>query len=299
MKRLQNRNRRRFLRAAAALPLPFFTVGNVIARRARADLGPLRFGMTPAFLHDQHALLDDWRFYMTRHLGKQVEFTQRDRYRETMDLLRLNQLDFAWLCVYPYLHLRHLLRLLVVPVYQGKSVYYSYLIVNAKDRETASIGDLRGKFFAYADPYSNSGYLVPRYRIHLLGEDPASFFKKTFFTWSHRKVVEAVASGLAQGAAVDSYVWDTLAILEPELTAHTRIVWRSPAYGFPPMVALANDVDEADFRDMQRILLDMPERREGRKLLGRLNLDGFSIQQPSLYDSVASMMRDVGEYDAS
>jgi phosphonate transport system substrate-binding protein len=253
--------------------------------------------MTPAFLHDQHRLLEEWRNYMIRQLGMKVEFTQRDSYRETMDLLRLNQLDFAWVCDYPYLHLRNLLRLLVVPLYQGKPTYHSYLIVNARDKKSQSISDLRDKLFAYADPYSNSGYLVPRYRIHLLGEDPETFFKKSFFTWSHRKVVEAVATGLAHGGAVDSYVWDSLATIEPALTRRTRIVWKSPGYGFPPMVAHVNNVDEADFRQMQELLLGMSEEREGQALLKRLNLNGFSIQSPDLYDSVAEMMMVFGEYN--
>ena len=298
MHRLQNRNRRRFVQAASLLPLYLFGGGlfaPYIGRPALARNRAIQFGMTPAFLHDQHSLLEDWRQYMIRQLGRTVEYTQRDSYRETMDLLRLNQLDFAWICDYPYLHLRHLLRLVAVPVYKGEPTYHSYLIVNARDKKTQGIEDLRDKLFAYADPYSNSGYLVPRFQIHLLGEDPKTFFRKSFFTWSHRNVVEAVASGLANGGAVDSFVWDTLAILEPKVTERTRIVWRSPGYGFPPIVAHINNVDDTDFLKMQQLLLSMPENREGRELLQRLNLDGFSIQQPSLYDSVAEMMRVFGE----
>ncbi len=302
MNELQSRNRRGLLQALAMFPLYFLGPGYPLPElgrpaRARAIRDGIRFGMTPAFLHDQHRLLEEWRFYMIRQLGMKVEFTQRDSYRETMDLLRLNQLDFAWVCDYPYLHLRNLLRLLVVPLYRGEPTYHSYLIVNARDKASQSMDDLRGKLFAYADPYSNSGYLVPRYRIHLLGENPETFFKKSFFTWSHRKVVEAVASGLAHGGAVDSYVWDTLATLEPELTKRTRIVWTSPGYGFPPMVAHVNNVDEADFRLMQELLLGMSQEREGKALLKRLNLDAFSIQSPDLYDSVAQMMKVFGEYN--
>jgi len=299
MKGLQSRNRRRLLQAGSALPLFLLANGNGITsfgRSAWASHGLVRFGMTPAFLHNQYSLLEDWRFYMTNQLGKKADFTQRDSYRETMDLLRLNQLDFAWVCDYPYLHLRHLLRLLAVPLYKQKPVYYSYLIVNAKDEKTEGMTDLRNKIFAFADPYSNSGYLVPRYQIYKMGMDPEHFFHKSFFTWSHRKVVEAVATGLAQGGAVDSFVWDTLTMLEPELTSRTRIVWQSPGYGFPPMVAHIKNVDEGDFAEMQQMLLAMPDNHEGRKLLKRLNLDGFSIQSPSLYDSVAEMMQVFGEY---
>jgi phosphonate transport system substrate-binding protein len=255
---------------------------------------PLRVGMTPAFLHDQHGLLEDWRRYMEVRLKRRVEFVQRDSYRETMDMLRLEKIDFAWICDYPYVHLRKVVRLLAVPNYAGEPHYRAYLIVPANDVHTASLSQLKGRVFAYADPYSNTGYLVPRFELKQLGEDPQTFFSKTFFTYSHRKLIDAVASGLAHGASVDSYVWDTLERVRPEVTRRTRIVERSPVYGFPPLVA-HRSVSEANFSAMQRVLLTMAGDPEGRSLLSRLYLDGFGIQQDTLYDSVADMMRAFGD----
>lgn len=255
----------------------------------------IRVGLTPAFLHDQHSTLDDWRRYMERKLRRPVEFIRRDRYREAMDLLRLGQLDFAWLCDYPFLHLRNLVRLLAVPLYRGRPYYRSYVVVSTKRPQYRSLADLKGGIFAYADPYSNSGYLSPRYQIRQMGENPATYFRKTFFTWSHRKVVEAVASGLAHGGAVDSFVWDTLAIVEPRLTAKTRIVGQSDEYGFPPLVA-HRAVGAGDFAAVQRMLLDMGSDPEGAQLLRRLNLDGFIKGKLALYAGVARMMRAFGEY---
>ena len=283
---LQDRNRRHLLRLLAAIPAVL-----VMPAIARAQHGKIRFGVTPAFLHDQHAVLEKWRRYLIKRLGKEVEFVRRDSYRETMDLIRLNQLDFAWICDYPYLELKDSVRLLVVPLYKGRPAYRSYLIVNAGDREILGYSDLRGKIFAYADPYSNTGYLAPRYEIRMLGGDPSHFFRKTFFTWSHRKVIEAVAVGLADAGAVDSYVWDSLQRVEPALTGKTRIVWRSPEHGFPPLVAQAAIVGDDDFKNLQDILLAMSSDPEGKEILATLGLDGFSIQKPELYDSVAKMIR--------
>lgn len=255
---------------------------------------PVRVGLTPAFLHDQHGLLEEWRQYLQLKLKRPVVFIQRDSYRETMDLLRLEKLDFAWICDYPFVHLKKQVRLLAVPLYQGRPYYRSYLIVPATNPHTTSILQLKNMVFAYADPYSNTGYLAPRYELHKAGEDPAKFFSKTFFTWSHRKVVEAVAFGLANGGAVDSFVWDTLALVQPELTAKTRIVSRSPEYGFPPVVA-HRQVNDAEYGMFQRVLIEMGSDPQGKSLLKRLNLDGFATNDPKLYDSVAQMMRAFGE----
>lgn len=288
-----NAARRRFLSALGAGVL-----GAVFApwcSSARGVPRPhVRLGFTPAFVHDQYALLADWRRYMETRLGVEVEFKQRDRYRETMDLLQLRQLDFAWLCDYPFLHLGDMVRLLAVPLYKGRPYYQSFIIVAADNRSVAGLKDLRDVVFAYADPLSNSGYLSPRYALLQLGEDPRTFFRKTFFTFSHKKVVEAVAVGLAEGGAVDSFVWETLARIEPELTARTRIVEQSPEYGFPPFAA-HRDVDPDLFDAVQAFLLDMPADAEGAALLKRLYLDGFIRGDAGLYAGVADMMRALGE----
>lgn len=254
----------------------------------------LRVGLTPTFPHDQYRPLEEWRLYMERKLNRRVEFLRRDRYIETMDLLRLNKLDFAWICDYPYVYFKKQVRLLAVPVYQGRPYYRSYLIVPATDTTTMSLAQLRGKVFVYTDPYSNTGYLTPRFQLRQAGENPAQFFSKTFFAWSHRRVIEAVATGLADGGAVSNHVWDTLAIGKPELTAATRIVAKSPEYGFAPFVA-QQAVSESEFRDMQKLLLEMAADEEGKALLRELNLDGFIAGDPRLYERTESVMRALGE----
>jgi phosphonate transport system substrate-binding protein len=261
---------------------------------ARDERQTIRIGFTPAFVHDQHALLADWRQYMEKRLGLKVEIVQRDSYRETMDLLRLKQMDFAWVCDYPFLHLKNLVRLMAVPLYKGQPLYRSFIIVPASNTKVAGLKDLKNTVFAYADPLSNSGYLYPRYAIHKMGENPQTFFRKTFFTWSHKKVVEAVAMGIAQGGAVDSYIWETLERISPELTRRTRIVQRSPDYGFPPFVA-HRDISPELFARVQNFLLTMHQDAEGTALLKRINLDSFSKGDIHLYDGVAEMMRAFGE----
>ncbi|MDP2809253.1 MAG: PhnD/SsuA/transferrin family substrate-binding protein [Rhodocyclaceae bacterium] len=255
---------------------------------------PLRVGLTPTFPHDQYQPLERWRLYMERKLDRRVEFIRRDRYIETMDLLRLRKLDFAWVCDYPYVHFRKQLRLLAVPVHKGRPTYRSYLIVPKTDKTTVSLSQLKDKVFAYTDPYSNTGYLMPRFQLQEAGENPAWFFRTTFFAWSHRRVIEAVATGLADGGAVSSHVWDTLSIGKPELVAGVRVVSESPEYGFAPFVAQLS-VSDSDFRDMQKMLLGMASDEEGRALLRELNLDGFIAGDPRIYDRTERLIRAVGE----
>jgi phosphonate transport system substrate-binding protein len=133
---------------------------------------------------------------------------------------------------------------------------------------------------------------VPQYQLLRAGENPSTFFSRSFFTWGHRKIIEAVGVGLAQGGAVDGYVWDTLDWVHPDLTAMTRVVSRSPELGFPPFVA-RRDIPEDAFRRMQQVLIAMPQDVQGTRLLKALNLDGFVPGSDALFDGITTMARTV------
>jgi len=273
--------RRVFLRSAlaiAAMPL----------LPAHAEAGALRIGLTPVFLDDQLSFLTRWRAWLERQLKRPVVFVQRGNYREVLDLIRGGKIDFAWICGYPYVRYRHELRLVAVPLWRGRPYYQSYLIVPADDAKSNSLTDLRGKVFAYSDPDSNSGYLYPQYRLTALGENPSTFFSRHFFTWGHRKVIEAVGAGLADGGAVDGYVWETLAEFHPKLTGATRIIERSPEFGHPPFAARA-DIAELELRQFRAVLLGMSSDTEGAELLRLLRLDGFVAGRGSLFNEIARM----------
>ena len=255
-----------------------------------APSAPLLIGTTPVFLDDQTAFLNDWKRYLEARLQRPVQFVQRASYREIAELLLNDKLDFAWVCGYPYVRYQPSMRLVAVPIFEGKPLYRSYVIVPARDTHTKSLMDLRNKVYAYSDPLSNSGWLVPQAELRGAGIEPSTFFRRTFYTWAHRKVVEAVGAGLAQGGSVDGYVWETLRRLHPELTAKTRIVEKSPEYGFPPIVA-RRDIAGSELRQMQSLLIAMHRDAAGRELLQRLNLTGFEAGSPQLFDSIARNMQ--------
>ncbi|MCW8904122.1 PhnD/SsuA/transferrin family substrate-binding protein, partial [Sedimenticola sp.] len=85
-------------------------------------------------------------------------------------------------------------------------------------------------------------------------------------------------------------VWETLSRLEPGLTAGTRLVSKSPLFGFPPLV-VRRDISQANFYALRNALLKMASVAEGRRLLQRLNLDGFTEGEDGLYDGVIESVR--------
>ncbi len=246
----------------------------------------IRIGLTPVILVDRTSFLNEWQRYLANRLGRPVRFVQRQTYRQIVELLHDGDLDAAWLCGYPYVRYRDEFELLAVPVFRGHSTYHSYLIVPAADHRTRQLSDLQGKIFAYSDPDSNSGYLYPQVAMIRQGIQPRYFFSRTFFTWSHRDVVRAVADGVADAGAVDGYVWETLARNEPDLVRRTRIVSVSPPFGFPPLV-IRRDLPRELAAELRSALVRMQEDSEGSALLRHLNLDGFTEGRDSDYDRIA------------
>lgn len=284
-----DRARRRWCARAVALAVaaPFAPLARAAPREEIT-----RIGLTAVILDDQAAFLQEWRAYLERQLGRRVRFVQRGTYRGINELLREGKLEFAWICGAPYVRLGPQATLVAVPLHEGKPLYRAYLIVPAADERTQSLIDLRGRVFAYSDPDSNSGYLYTHHRLLTLGERPANFFGRTFFSWGHRNVVNAVGARLAHGGAVDGHVWETLRRQHPAFALRTRVVEQSPEFGYPPIVARA-DLPRPELAALRSVLLGMAGDPEGRRLLERLNLDGFTLAEPALFDSIARMAREL------
>lgn len=280
--------RRRALTLAAA----FASVAAPRALRAAEPPVAVTFGLTPVFLDSDIQLIAQLESHLSERLARRVTLVKRRTYQEITSLLLAGQLDAAWICGFPFVQHPQSLRILAVPVYQGAPLYRSYLIAAAGRSAATRLADLRGDIHAFSDPDSNSGYLVTRARLAELNAEPGVFFRRSFFTYGHRNVIRAVATGLAQSGSVDGYVWDVIAEIEPKLAAATRVVARSDPMGFPPVVA-SMATPGAVAAGITAALLAMPEVPLGRSILATLRLDGFTKAPPSLFDSIREMSQRV------
>ena len=246
-----------------------------------------KFGLTPVFLTNDLELLARLRDYLQRRTGHSVRLVTKRTYQEITSLLISGQLDAAWICGFPFVAYRPQLELVAVPVWQGKPLYRSYLITG-RDRAAQSLDDLKGDVHAFSDPDSNSGWLVTATALAKRNHTPDRFFGQTLFTWGHRNVVRAVASGLATSGSVDGYVYEVMRETEPELIGRTRVVSQSELLGFPPIACAASLASDPRIKRFQKALVGMSEDEEGKTVLRMLRLDGFSVEDSSLFDSIAA-----------
>ncbi|WP_322489966.1 phosphate/phosphite/phosphonate ABC transporter substrate-binding protein [Chloroflexus sp.] len=235
--------------------------------------------------------------YLSAHLGRQVVIVQRRTYSETNELIGRNEVDIAFVCTSAYIdgRDRYGMQLLVAPQVNGETVYHSLLIVPAHSA-ARSMADLRGKTFAFTDPTSFSGRVYPTALVQQLGATPERFFHNTFFTYSHDTAIEAVANGLADGAAVDSLVFNFAIARNPTLADAVKVIHTSPPFGIPPVVT-ASGVRPQLRAELQTILLGMADDPSSlaQTALAVLGIERFVMIDDAAYASARLLRSQVGD----
>lgn len=227
--------------------------------------------------------------YLGRKLNRPVELVQRQTYAEVNDLIKSGYVDVGFVCTSAYVvgQRDFGMELLVAPQVNGETVYYSLTIVPA-DSPARSMVDLRGKVFAFTDPMSLSGRIYPTSLVRSLNETPETFFARTFFTYSHDNAIRAVANKVADGANVDSLVYDFFVARDPTIAQRTRVIHRSPAFGIPPVAVNPNSSPQLK-QTLREILLQMSYDAEGQQVMRNLMIERFIQVSDRIYDSARAL----------
>jgi phosphonate transport system substrate-binding protein len=235
--------------------------------------------------------------YIGGKLEMPVEVIQCKTYGEANDLVRAGNADVAFVCTYAYVlgHDEFGMNLLGIPEIQGRRNYQAYIVVR-KDSGIKRFDELRGKTFAFTDPISTTGTLYPLYLVKALGGTPESFFGRYFYTYSHDYALRSVADNLADGASIDSTVWDYLIATNPGLVANLQIIERSPAYGMPP-VTMRPSLSKTTQDKLRQIFFNMNGEPDGQKILAKLHIDRFVAADDAMYNQVRELAAMVKRHD--
>ena len=231
--------------------------------------------------------------YLGQKLNRPVELVQRRTYLEVNDLIERGEVDLAFVCTSAYIVGSNDfgMELLVAPQVQGQTVYHAYLIVPF-DSPARDLADLKGKVFAFTDPISLTGRAYPTALVQQLGFSPEAFFSRTFFTYSHDEAIYAVANGLADGASVDSLVFDYALSRDPSLAQKVKVIHQSPPFGIPPVVVNPNLRPQIK-ADLQALLLEMHQDPAGQAALSAIGIERFVTIDDSAYVAARSLIQEV------
>lgn len=227
--------------------------------------------------------------YLGNQLDREIQLVQRKTYGEINTLFSKGEIDLGFICSGPYAagSENHGFEALAVPQVRGSNFYQSYLIVH-KDSRFKKLEELRGGIFAFTDPESNTGRLVPVYWLQQQGEKPGNFFKKSIYTYSHDNSILAVARKLVDAAAVDGHIWEYYNLRNPGNTSKTRIIKKSEPFGNPPVVVSSYLPTKLKER-IRQLLFSMHQNSDGKKILTELMIDRFIAPQEAWYDPIRQM----------
>jgi phosphonate transport system substrate-binding protein len=231
--------------------------------------------------------------YISERLGQPIYYMDAENYADINHKLKSGAIDAGFVCSGPYVDGRKEfgLELLAAPRAYGKLVYHAYIIVPANST-ARQLNDLKGKRFAFTDPLSNSGKLVPEYMLKRRGYSPERFFSTVVYSGSHDKSISAVSQGLVDGASVDSLIWQYAHRNRPELTANTRIIQTSEPYAMPPFVVRPG-LDPKVKGRLREILLTAHTDPKGKAIMSKMMIDRFETIDDSAYNSVREMKKNL------
>jgi phosphonate transport system substrate-binding protein len=190
--------------------------------------------------------------------------------------------DVAFMCAPSFIWLRDLtpppVELLgVLPVFddernQGRPAYFCDVVVR-NDAPIQAFSELEGGSWAYNDACSLSGYYS---LLNKLAESSAdeSFFDTIFCSGSHLNSIEAVLSGKADAAAIDSNVLRIRLREAPALSRRLRVIESWGPYPIQPIV-VSSALDPELKQRLRAAFLTTVQDQHTRRTLKQFGLSHF------------------------
>lgn len=230
--------------------------------------------------------------YLSRQLELEVRYEDAGPWQERARRLYGGDILVGMICSRPYalqsVAPDRSLEGVVAPVYQGslyggKPVYYSYLVTNRAHPATG-LRDLAGTTVAFNEPASQSGYFSLRTGLADVGRGP-DFFGMWLESGAHVRSIELLAAHRADAAAIDSTLWDYLAVREPARLAELKVIETLGPYPAPPLTAHVSLSRELHER-LSRLLTNMHEEPEGRAILDEGLVERFVPVEEAPYKAL-------------
>ncbi|HPM42061.1 MAG TPA: phosphate/phosphite/phosphonate ABC transporter substrate-binding protein, partial [bacterium] len=148
--------------------------------------------------------------YLTGAIGRPFEILIRDSYEDMLDDYRRGEIDLLMSGPFNYVKTKQAAGATLVAAAERLDPKRFHGVIAVRGASPVdSLEELRGKTFAFTEPYSTTGYLLPRLIMADAGiVQPADFFREVVFSGHHAEALEAVISGHVDAAAFVSYLVD-------------------------------------------------------------------------------------------
>jgi len=201
---------------------------------------------------------------LEKDLGVKVKPIMASDYRGTIEALKFKKAEIGHLGPKSYVEATNDNYANVEPIVQirhsnGSLGYRSCLIVHT-DSDIFSPEDISGKTFAFNDPNSTSGYLVPMTMfLNEMGINPKQHFSKLTFSGSHEASILAVMNKKVEVASTNLPDVQQLTREGKVPRGALRIIWVSKLIPNDPIV-VRKDLPGSLRQAIQDSLVAMPEK---------------------------------------
>lgn len=160
---------------------------------------------------------------------------------------------------------------------------YKGIIIVRKDSGIKSMAEAKGHTFAFTDPNSTSGFLVPNVLFARdLKVKPDTYFKEVRFSGSHGASILAVKNGGVEVAATNNIDLDRMAEKGSVSWDDFSVLWTSELIPGAPMTA-RSDLPASLKAAFAGALLSFNKDKAG---LQKLAIGGYAYADDSTYDII-------------
>ena len=282
----------RGLRKLAVSFLCLVVLGTAGTSSVFADEEPevLRFGLIPTESGTQ--ITDRWQplfDHIERCLNIKVRAYTASDYAGIIEAMRFKKIEAAYFGPKSYTdaHLRaNGWAIAREQKIDGSTGYYG-VIITKKGSGLKTIKDIKGKTYAFNDPNSTSGYLVPMtYFLKEAKIIPEEYFSRVIFSGSHEASIMAVKMGKVDAASTNDL--DLARQIEAGRISKDdfNIVWKSDIIPGSPLV-VRGDLSYGFVMKLKKAILTFNDPEGLRKL----QLKGFVETKDSDYNCIREMKR--------
>jgi phosphonate transport system substrate-binding protein len=230
---------------------------------------------------------------LEKDLGIRVKHVSATDYRGTIEALKFKKAELGWLGPKAYIEASNNNYANVEPVAQiqqanGSLGYRSCLVVH-QDSDIFSPEDIAAKTFAFNDPNSTSGYLVPSaFFMMEMGVDPKKHFSKVTFSGSHEASILAVANKKVDVASTNLPDLQQI-VREGKVPRNAlRVIWVSKLIPNDPVV-VRKDLPAGLRSAIQESLVTMKQRHPDAFKDGGAFFGGFQRADDAKYQVVRDL----------
>lgn len=234
--------------------------------------------------------------YLEKEMGVKIEVSVAPDYIGLIEAMKEKKVDIGYYGPFSYVAGEKELNLdpLVVSYRKGAGTSYYSLIITKMDSGIKTIDDLKGKKYAFVDPGSTSGYIIPFAMFKSRDITVEKNFSYIQYAGSHDSVALSVLNGKVDAGSMDDIVLNHMIEAGKLKKNDLNVIWKSEPIPGSPYVARADLSSE--LKDKFKAAMIAIDKKAPNALLSYdKNVEKFVACDSSFYNDIRNTAEILGQ----